>query len=85
MTRRQLPDGGEVVYIGTGIDPEFLVPLATATLDRQGIVSPIRASTLGPPSLETIVRKDREGNHWTIRINYATEHVELPSGGSIPP
>jgi len=31
ITRRKLSDGGEVVYVGTGIDPELLVPLATAT------------------------------------------------------
>lgn len=82
VTRRQLSNGGEVVYVGTGIDPELLVPLATKTLVRQGLFIP--DDVVGPPSVEQIVRNDLLNNSWTIKINYAGESVTVGSL-EIPP
>jgi len=87
ITRRQLSNGGEVVYVGTGIDPELLVPLATATLDRQGLSNQctVDDGVIDPQSLERIVRNDMEGNAWVIQINHSGELVKSSTGVEIPP
>lgn len=82
VTRRALDNGGEVVYVGTGIDPELLVPLATETLKRQGLH--FAQTIIGPPSVEQLTRKDLLNNTWTISINHAAESVTFAGIEMLP-
>ena len=73
MTRRELSSGGEVVYVGTGIDAAAIEPAALESLQRQQIVH------LAPsePDVEQLIRRDVEGRVRHIRINYGSQAVEV--------
>jgi len=75
VTRREVAGnmGGEVIYIGTGIDQEALVPLAAESISRQGVHAAGAGAT---PFLEQMLRKDKAGKLWHVAINHDEEPVE---------
>jgi beta-galactosidase len=74
--------GGEIVYIGTGIDEESLVPLATSSLERQGVRT---AGIAANPNVEQMIRKDKSGKMWHVVINHGEESVSSDSIGQLSP
>jgi beta-galactosidase len=75
VTRREVggPTGGEVVYIGTGIDEDALVPLAADSIKRQGVLA---AGTGASSSVEQMLRRDRTGKLWRVAINHDEEPID---------
>ena len=84
VTRRQLPSGGEVVYVGTAIDASALEPLATETLSRQGLGEGphgVATAPSQPVDVEVVRRRDAAGQPWVARINYAPTAQRVTTGG----
>jgi len=81
-TRRKPPGGGEVVYLGAGIEPEALVSVAAATLRSQSV----QHAGAGPhPEVEQLIRLDLEGRRWRIRINHGALWRNGTGGAQVGP
>jgi len=81
VTRRPLGKG-EVVYVGTGIDGEELVPTATETLAHTGVHF---AGLSDSPWVEEALRKDVNGKLWRLAINHGDEAAVSSIGRSLDP
>lgn len=75
VTRRQLSSSGEVVYVGTGIDPIALEPAALHSLQNQNILH----MEPSHPDVEQLIRQDATGRMRHIRINYGSQAVSVQS------
>ena len=78
-----MPSGGEVVYVGTGIDAAALEPLATATLSLQGVghgPGGVATSPSQPVDVEVVRRRDAAGQPWEVMINYAATAQRVATG-----
>ncbi|GAB5357324.1 hypothetical protein AAMO2058_000364900 [Amorphochlora amoebiformis] len=64
--------GGEVVYVGCGIDTEGLIELAKSTLEHQEL---LRSAAVPSPSgqVEVIRREDASGRSWIAVVNYGDQ------------
>ena len=73
--------GGEVLYIGAGIDQEALVGAAADTLAWQGLLGSLPgapasaegaavAAAARSPLVEEVVRADTAGKAWLVQINH---------------
>jgi len=84
VTQRELngASGGEVVYIGTGIDQEALVPLAASSIKRQGVHA---AGAGANANVEQMLRRDRNGTMWRVVINHGEEAVDGTDGLAMSP
>eukprot|EP00966_Prymnesium_polylepis_P078075 1810006-Prymnesium_polylepis.5 len=84
VTHRRLASGGEVNYIGTGIEATALERLATSTLTLQRL-GPGLGGEAAPPAqpveVEELRRIDSSGQAWVVRINYASTAHRVPVAG----
>jgi len=80
VTQRELDgaSGGEVIYVGAGIDQDSLVPFAAATIKRQGVHS---AGASTDPNVEQALRRDRNGKTWQVTINHGEVAVSSSEHG----
>eukprot|EP00928_Gymnodinium_smaydae_P079550 TRINITY_DN63452_c0_g1_i1.p1 TRINITY_DN63452_c0_g1~~TRINITY_DN63452_c0_g1_i1.p1 ORF type:complete len:769 (-),score=93.70 TRINITY_DN63452_c0_g1_i1:186-2432(-) len=80
VTRRKFSSvGGEVVYIGTGIDQEALVSLATDALTSKKVQHVGVSQT---DQVEQQLRSDAEGKSWRVAINYG-EDASIANDGTV--
>mmetsp|Transcript_20629 Transcript_20629/g.50638 ORF Transcript_20629/g.50638 Transcript_20629/m.50638 type:complete len:763 (+) Transcript_20629:99-2387(+) len=84
VTRKRFaPGGGSATYVGAGVDPLALEPLASETLDEQGV------ERLGVPAsawLEQAVRTDAgTGKRYLVAINHGDEPAECADGATLEP
>lgn len=79
---RSSANSSECIYIGTGMDAEALVPLASATLQRQGVPTAGRGKT---PNIEQALRRDRDGQVFQVTINHESEEVPMETSPALQP
>jgi len=80
VTRRQLASsGGEVIYIGCGIEAAGLQELATSTLNHVGLLAGA-TSPSHPPSVELVRRGEQ-----IVWINHGEEPWRMPDGHLLQP
>jgi len=79
---RVLRNETEVVYIGTGIDPDALVELASASLRSTAISC---AGVGATPDVEQLVRQDRNGRAWEVTINHGSKAMRSNNGVQLEP
>ena len=79
VTRRRLASGGEVVYVGCGIEAAGLQQLATSTLSRVG-----HLAHAAPPSHPDSVELVRRGEH-DVWINHGNRSWSMPDGHLLLP
>eukprot|EP00466_Bigelowiella_natans_P008110 jgi/Bigna1/73858/fgenesh1_pg.26_\ len=91
ITRRRFgrggAGGGEVVYVGCGVEPEALYPLVKRTLVNQGLLSKSEAKLLTPetPSSIEIVRKtDVADREWVFVTNFASRLQKWRNASILP-
>lgn len=78
VTRRTFPGpGGLVLYIGTGIDMEMLVPLATEALVQKAVP---HTGISANDQVEQLFRTDANGTSWRVAINYGEEQADSVNG-----
>jgi len=82
MTSRQLPEGGEVVYLGAGIEPEALVSAAAASLAEQGVE---HAGNSGNPDVEQLLRRNTDSQVMRVAINYGSVSAVTSDGSTLAP
>lgn len=82
VTRLRSSSKAEAIYIGAGIEAEALVSLASATLQRQGVVVAGLGKT---PQVEQALRKDLDGQLFHIAINHDSEAVPLDASTRLEP
>ena len=80
VTRLQTPQGGDVVYVGTGIEAGALIPLAKQILDRKAI--PWLAE-LENDECEQLLRTDLDGTPRKVVINHSGGSVQV-AGWALP-
>ena len=83
--------GGEVLYIGAGIDADALIPAAADTLAWQGLLPSLpgrpataaaaaAAAAARSPLVEEVVRADQAGLRWLVQINHGGEPANATGG-----
>jgi len=82
VTKRSTDAGGEVVYVGAGLEPAALVSLATQTLARQGVQG---AGVSDSDELEQVLRQDTRGNVFSIAINHGDVSATTSDGTELAP
>lgn len=82
VTQRLLSQGGEVIYLGAGIEPSALIYAAGETLQAQGV----RHAGMGAnDKVEQILREDSEGVTWRVAINYNDVASRASDGTALAP
>lgn len=79
---RSASNNSEAIYIGTGIDQEALISLASSTLRRQGVPMAGIGKTA---NVEQALRKDLDGKLVRVSINHGMEAVGLDDSTQLQP
>jgi hypothetical protein len=74
VTRRRTAQGGDVVYVGTGIEASALIALAKEIATRKAIAW---LSELDNDECEQLLRQDLDGATRKIVINHSGASVQL--------
>jgi len=82
VTQRKSRAGGDVVYLGTGIEPQSLLPLAMETLHTQKIP---HVGISDSDQVEHLMRTDVDGKPWQVTINYGHEKASANDGSRLSP
>ena len=82
VTKRATEAGGEVVYIGAGLEPAALVSMATQTLKQQGLQG---TGVSDSDELEQVLRQDTSGNVYRIAINHGDVSATASDGTELAP
>jgi len=83
MTQRETgSNGGVVVYMGTGLDAELLLPLATDHLQRQKVP---HTGLSDNPMVEQLLRRDVDGKVWRVAIDHGGKTSNLDDGTELKP
>lgn len=73
---------GSLIYFGSGVDPEALLPLASTTLSQKKVPHVGQSAS---NQVEQLLRQDVDGHVWRIAINYGEDSSVASDGSKLEP